>query len=135
MDRSEKYGRNVKVKNGYEQFYLCIGAIDMNAFLQRKIEQLQAGITIVSREKGNSMLPKIKSMQPVKLVSVTDLSALQVGDIVFCKVHGNYYTHIVSARKSDCVQISNMKGHVNGWTSAVYGKVIQVFVNNEWKRV
>lgn len=31
-----------------------------------KVEKLQAGETIISKEPGNSMLPLIKSKQPVK---------------------------------------------------------------------
>jgi hypothetical protein len=91
-----------------------------------KIEKLIAGETIISKEPGNSMLPLIKSKQPVKLAPVK-LEDVQVGDIVYCKCKGNYYTHLVAAvdPKKGC-QISNNSGYINGWTKNVYGKVIEI---------
>ena len=91
-----------------------------------KVEKLQAGETIISKEKGNSMLPLIKSGQPVK-IKPTSWDKVEVGDIVYCKVKGRLYTHLVSAKNDKKgVQISNNHGHVNGWTKTVYGKVIEV---------
>lgn len=91
-----------------------------------KIEKLQAGETIISKEPGNSMLPLIKSKQPVKLAPIT-WEQVQPGDIVYCKVRGTLYTHLVQAVDANkgCL-ISNNKGHINGWTKNVYGKVIEV---------
>lgn len=91
-----------------------------------KIEKLQLGETIISREPGNSMLPIIKSKQPVKIEPAI-WENIEVGDIVYCKVKGNFYTHIVSAidSKKGC-QISNNSGYVNGWTKNIYGKVIEI---------
>lgn len=91
-----------------------------------KVEKLAAGETIISKEPGNSMLPIIKSKQPVKIKPIT-WDNVEVGDIVYCKVKGNYYTHIVSAidEKKGC-QISNNSGYVNGWTKNVFGKVIEI---------
>lgn len=91
-----------------------------------KVEKLLAGETIISKEPGNSMLPLIKSKQPVKLVPVT-WEQIEVGDIVYCRVKGTLYTHLVTAidPNKGC-QISNNKGHINGWTKNVYGKVVEV---------
>lgn len=91
-----------------------------------KIEKLLAGETIISKESGNSMLPIIKSKQPVKIEPCTWEQA-EVGDIVYCKVSGSLYTHKVVAKDPNkgC-QIANNKGHVNGWTKNVYGKVIEI---------
>jgi len=91
-----------------------------------KIKKLQDGKTVISKEPGNSMLPLIKSKQPVKIMPAT-WKSVDVGDIVYCKVRGNVYTHKVSAKndKKGC-QISNNRGHVNGWTKQVYGKVIEI---------
>jgi len=90
------------------------------------IEKLQNGETVVHRGKGNSMTPRIKSGQPVKLEPCT-WEQTQVGDAVFCKVRGMIFTHLVTAKneKKGC-QISNNHGHVNGWTKQVYGRVIEV---------
>lgn len=61
-----------------------------------KIEKLLLGETIISKEPGNSMLPIIKSKQPVKLEPTT-WDKVKIGDIVYCKCHGNLYTHLVTA--------------------------------------
>lgn len=91
-----------------------------------KIEKLAAGETIISKEPGNSMLPLIKSKQPVKLQPAT-WEQIKPGDIVYCKVKGNYYTHLVQATDPNkgCL-ISNNKGRINGWTKNVFGKVIEI---------
>ena len=64
--------------------------------MNMKEQRLLAGETVISREPGNSMLPKIKSRQPVKLLPAT-WDTVSKGDIVYCKVHGSYYTHIAKA--------------------------------------
>lgn len=92
----------------------------------QKVERLLKGETIISKESGNSMVPLIKHRQPVRLQPVK-WDDVEAGDIVFCKVKGKLYTHLVVAKneKKGC-QIGNNKGHINGWTKAVYGKVIEV---------
>lgn len=91
-----------------------------------KVEKLLAGETIISKEPGNSMLPLIKSKQPVVLAPTT-WQDVEVGDIVYCKVKGRLFTHLVKAKNEDkgC-QIGNNKGHINGWTKQVYGKAIEI---------
>ena len=91
-----------------------------------KLEKLQAGETVTTSEKGNSMVPLIHSGQR-HILAPTTLEATEVGHIVYCKVSGRFFTHLVTA-KNDAkgCQISNNKGHVNGWTKNVYGKVIEV---------
>lgn len=91
-----------------------------------KLEKLQAGETIITSEKGNSMVPLIKSGQDHELSPVS-IDNVVVGDIVYCKVKGRFYTHLVKAKdpKKGC-QIGNNKGNINGWTKQVYGKVTKV---------
>ena len=91
-----------------------------------KIEKLLAGETIISKEGGNSMLPIIRSMQPVR-IEPTDWNDCEVGDIVYCKVKGNIYTHLVKAKndKRGCL-IGNNRGKINGWTKNIYGKVVEI---------
>ena len=53
----------------------------------------------------------------------------EVGDIVFCKVKGRYIdAHLITKKRVDGdglkYLISNNHGRDNGWTSAVFGKVI-----------
>lgn len=94
--------------------------------LNWKVEKLLSGETITSKESGNSMLPILKSRQPVVL-EPTDWTKVKIGDIVFCKVKGNYYTHLVKSTDSKRgVLIGNNKGGINGWTKAIYGKVIEI---------
>lgn len=91
-----------------------------------KLERLQKGETFVTKEKGNSMVPLIKSGQEHRLEPAT-WEQVEVGDIVYCKVKGRFYTHLVKAKNPDkgC-QIGNNKGGINGWTKQVFGKVIEV---------
>jgi hypothetical protein len=91
-----------------------------------KAQRLLAGESFVSREPGNSMSPRIRSRQPVLLVPVFWQDVVK-GDVVYCKVRGNFYTHLVLATNSDrgCL-IGNLRGRANGWTKQVYGKVTKV---------
>lgn len=91
-----------------------------------KLEALEKGETIVTQEGGNSMVPLIKSRQSHKLAPAK-WEDVNVGDIVYCKVSGNFYTHLVKAKDSvKGVLIGNNKGGINGWTKMVYGKVIEI---------
>jgi len=85
-------------------------------------QKLQAGEQVTYREYGNSMLPKLKSGVLVT-VSPCLLEEVQVGDVVFSKVRGTYYLHYVKAVRDGQVQISNARGHINGWTRQVFGKL------------
>ncbi len=91
-----------------------------------KLERLQAGETFLTHEKGNSMVPLIHSGQEHILAPAT-WEECEVGDIVYAKCHGNFYTHLVKAKSSaQGLQIGNNKGHINGWSKQIFGKVIQV---------
>ena len=91
-----------------------------------KAQRLLAGETIISREPGNSMTPKLQSRQPVRLAPAT-WEQVEPGDVVYCRVRGNLYTHLVFAKQRDKgVLIGNNKGHPNGWTKRVFGKVVEV---------
>ena len=48
---------------------------------------------------GNSMTPILKSRQPVICVPLEETTVLKKGDIVFCKVKGNYYLHKIHGIK------------------------------------
>lgn len=91
-----------------------------------KLERLNRGETFITSEKGNSMVPLIKSGQDHKLAPAT-WEEVYVGDIVYAKVKGNFFTHLVKAKNQDkgCL-IGNNKGNINGWTKQVYGKVIEI---------
>ena len=91
-----------------------------------KLERLMNGETFITHEKGNSMVPLIKSGQEHKLTPCT-LEDIKIDDIVYCKVKGNYYTHIVKALGDKGALIGNNKGGINGWTTKIFGKVIEIF--------
>lgn len=92
-----------------------------------KRELLEQGQEIITSEKGNSMTPLIKSGQKHKLTPCK-LTDVEIGDIVYCRVKGRYYTHLVTAKNKDRgVLISNNHGHNNGWTKHVFGKVTEVY--------
>lgn len=91
-----------------------------------KVEKLQKGETIVTSERGSSMVPLIYSGQAHRLAPVK-LEDVRKGDIVFCKIKGKYFTHLVKAVDSiRGLQIGNNRGLINGWTKNVYGKVVEV---------
>jgi hypothetical protein len=91
-----------------------------------KLEKLQAGESFVTSEGGNSMTPLIKSGQEHILAPVT-LDEVEVDDIVYCKVKGRFYTHLVKAKNDKRgFLIGNNKGGLNGWTKQIYGKVVEV---------
>ena len=97
--------------------------------ISKKIEKLQAGETIVSREPGNSMVPLIKHRQPVRIAPAR-WQDVKPGDIVYCRVRGNVYTHLVKAKNEKRgVLIANNRGRTNGWTKKVFGKVAEVLKN------
>jgi hypothetical protein len=91
-----------------------------------KQKLLEEGKTFETSEKGNSMVPLLKSGQKHVLEPI-NIEDVEIGDIVFCKVKGSYFTHLVTAKNEiKGVQISNNHGHVNGWTKNVFGKVIKI---------
>jgi len=89
-------------------------------------EALSKGEKVQFRPRGNSMKPKIESGQQVTVSP--DVDSLTEGDIVFCKVKGKFYVHLIKAIEGDRYQIGNNRGGINGWVSkdAIFGKVTQV---------
>jgi phage repressor protein C with HTH and peptisase S24 domain len=97
----------------------------MRGWANAYIEKLKKGETVQFRPRGSSMAPKIKSGQ---LVTVEPPKwEIEIGDIVLCQVNGKQWLHKVTAGSHDGArfQISNNKGHINGWTSwkNIYGVV------------
>lgn len=89
-------------------------------------EHLQNGETCIVTGYGNSMTPKLKSGESVIMEPVTEETILKKGDIVLCKVNGNYYCHLISSIRGNSYQISNNHKHVNGWVSKnnIFGRMI-----------
>ena len=92
----------------------------------RYIQELKEGKTIQFRPHGNSMVGKVNSgdlctVEPIK-------AALEVGDIVLCKVNGNQYLHLIKAIRGEQYQIGNNRGGINGWVTinGIFGKCVRV---------
>ena len=91
---------------------------------KQHIEDLENGKNVSLRPKGNSMKPKIYSGD---LVTISpDISDIKKGDIVFCKVNGSHYVHLVKSEGKGRYLIGNNHGRTNGWTRKVYGRVIKI---------
>lgn len=93
------------------------------------VDILRSGKSILRyKEAGDSMLPILKSNQPVTLEPIGS-RVLKVGDIVFCKVNGNFYTHKITKIRGKQYQISNNHHFVNGWVSrnSIYGVVTKIW--------
>jgi len=73
------------------------------------------------------MRGKIESGQLCTVESV-DPAALEVGDIVLCKVNGKQYLHLVKTIQGKRFQIGNNRGRINGWIgeNGIYGKCTRV---------
>ena len=86
-------------------------------------ERLHAGETVTVRPRGHSMTPRIREGESVTVRPFEVGEAPQVGHVVLCKVKGAFYLHLVTALEGERVQIGNMRGRINGWTSRerVYG--------------
>jgi hypothetical protein len=91
------------------------------------IAKLKAGETVSFRPRGASMAGKIESGQLCTMAPV-DPAALQVGDIVLCKVGGAEYLHLIKAVQGNRFQIGNNRGHINGWVTgnAIFGKCVRI---------
>lgn len=87
------------------------------------IAELMTGKQVQFRPRGNSMAPLVNDGD---LVTVAPSDAIKVGDIVLCKVNGSVFLHLVSAIQGGRFQISNNRGHVNGWTKTIFGVVTKV---------
>lgn len=93
------------------------------------IIKLLAGETVSFRPHGNSMKGKINSGQLCTVAPCLP-EDIEVGDVVLCKVKGRVFLHLVKAMRQEGhyrhFLIGNNKGHDNGWTHLIYGKLMEV---------
>jgi len=89
------------------------------------IARLVNGHTVQFRPRGQSMSGKIESGQLCTVEPLGD-HALAVGDIVFCRVGGSQYLHLVKAIQGERFQIGNNRGGINGWVTRrqIFGRLI-----------
>lgn len=90
--------------------------------LKASLEETGTGTMTVH---GHSMEPIIESGATLEFESADEY---EVGDIVFCKVRGRWIDahKIVKKRITKFNReylIANNRGHENGWTGQVYGRV------------
>ena len=87
-------------------------------------ERLLRGEVVRFRPRGNSMSPRVESGEEVEVFPCG--GSAEVGDVVFCRVRGRYLLHLVTAVFPDGrYQISNNRGHVNGATKQILGKLME----------
>lgn len=84
---------------------------------------VRSGLNVVTTARGNSMEPIVKNGSKVKIGPVYENP--KVGDVVLARVRGKYYLHLVSAIQGERYQISNNRGHVNGWASEIVGVLVK----------
>jgi hypothetical protein len=91
------------------------------------IEKLRKGETVQFRPRGHSMKGKVESGN-LCTVTPVQCEALEVGDIVLCKVKGAEYLHLIKAIQNGRFQIGNNRGGINGWigSNGIFGKCISV---------
>jgi hypothetical protein len=91
------------------------------------IAKLQKGETVSFRPRGHSMTGRIESGQ-LCTVAPVDVSTLNIGDIVLCRVRGREYIHLVKAIQGQRFQIGNNRGGINGWIgpASIFGKCIRI---------
>jgi SOS-response transcriptional repressor LexA len=98
-----------------------------------KYERMQQELTdqghTQAKAFGHSMKPILESGS---LLTFEKRGHYEVGDIVFCKVKGRYIDahKITKIDSQGRYLISNNHGHDNGWTSQIFGKVIQAVLPN-----
>ncbi len=92
------------------------------------IAKLKTGETVSFRPRGGSMTGKIESGQLCTVEPISDLTTVEIGEIVLCKVNGNEYLHLVKAIQGSRFQIGNNRGLINGWvgSNAIYGRCVKV---------
>lgn len=94
--------------------------------MNKIVEELQDNKIVKTRLGGNSMTPIIKSKQLVTIEPCKP-GDLSVGDVVYCRVKGSYYLHLIKQISTDGrFLIGNNHGRINGWTRNVFGKLTNV---------
>jgi len=104
----------------------------MNKY-ERVIKELNENGISKMKCFGNSMTPILHNGG---LMTFKKQEKYEIGNMVFCRVKGNYVDCHKITQKSDerGYLISNNKGWENGWTRTIYGRVIKEEFKNEIKK-
>ncbi len=91
------------------------------------IAQLCKGGTVSFRPRDVTMTGKIAAGQLCTITPV-DPAAVEIGDIVLCRVKGTEFLHLVKDIHEDRFQISDSRGQVNGWTTGdeIFGRCTKI---------
>ena len=95
----------------------------------RMREKLRLGELVSLKVHGHSMEPRVHDGQQVTIIPIVDFFEIEAGDVVYCKLQGRYFFHLVKGKKRSgdgwTFLIGNNKGRINGWAnqSAVFGKL------------
>lgn len=90
---------------------------------EHAIEQLRKLGTVTMTCRGNSMLPILPNPAVCRFAVAEEY---RVGDIVFCRVRGRIIdAHKIVQTGPRGYLIANNRGHQNGWTNTVFGRVVQ----------
>ena len=88
--------------------------------LHHVAELLRRGEHVTFKPSGHSMTPIVRHHEQVTLSPLAD-HLPETGNVVLVKVKGGWFLHLVSRIKTHggktSYQISNARGHVNGWVS------------------
>ncbi len=92
------------------------------------IAKLSAGETVQFRPRGHSMKGRVADGALVTVEPIVDAEAIDVDDVVLCRVRGSQYLHLVKARRGQRFLIGNNVGGINGWIGAnqLFGKLVRV---------
>lgn len=90
----------------------------------RLIEELETTGTGTMKCHGSSMLPILENPSTC---TYARQESYAVGDIVVCKVNGRFIDahKVVKVGADGRYLIANNRGHENGWTRTVYGRVVE----------
>jgi len=101
----------------------------MNKFERLKIELAEKGHGKM-KAFGSSMMPILKSGSTLTFEAAGEY---EIGDIVFCKVKGRYIDahKIIKKDLGKGFLIANNHGWENGWTQAIFGRVVVAEFQNK----
>lgn len=101
--------------------------------MNNKYERLKSELENTGYGKMKCFGSSMKPILPNPSLCVYEKKqTYNVGDIVFCKVKGKYIdAHKITKKTPDgkCL-ISNNRGHDNGWTNQIFGRVIEAYDKN-----
>ena len=88
-------------------------------------EALMNGEEVMRYERGTSMEPILKDGEYAHLKPINSLDEVNIGDAVFCKVHGYLMTHMVLMKSSTGADhpyflIGSSRYEFYGWTDQIY---------------